>query len=306
MPATLLLLKMTTVQNVRSVLILTLVVVVGCQRDDATESGGPEAGRDLYPGASVLLPIERSDVRRLDAERGALRFSPGGDSVVYTAPLEPGTYSYSIVGNDSQADLLGNRINVVMAPAAELTDVVVGEASLAARYGDVSMNSTLADGSATAIWTSASADVELVVAVGADDTVSLTYDGQELDSYGALSAAEAATLDQLATGPLARAITMIPLDLGCVDGISQTDDLLFAPILLPWQMILKYEILDRGPVIREFFAESTCGFPGYFEKSTEKPFNSKVLWDVDHSVPSVHLVFPLDGHGQLSTKDDAR
>lgn len=284
-------------------LALFILLAGGCGRDDEPAGAAVESGQRLYPGASVIFPFERRQGVRLDAERGRITWTPDGQSVAYTAPLEPGTYAYSIVDSETGEELLANAVNVVMEPAASLSDVEVSGRALSARYGDVTMTAELQDGKATATWSAGSPASELVVTVDEDEQASLTHGGQAFDGYGALSPEEAAALDRLTTGPLGRAITMVPLDLGCADGVEETDDLLFAPVLLPWQMILKYEIVDRAPVIREFFSDSACGFPGFFETTTDKPFNSKVLWDVDHSVPAVHLVFPLDGYGQLSVEE---
>ncbi len=35
---------------------------------------------------------------------------------------------------------------------------------------------------------------------------------------------------------------MAPLDLGCVDGAEEVPPEVFAALVLPWQMILKYEV----------------------------------------------------------------
>jgi hypothetical protein len=103
----------------------------------------------------------------------------------------------------------------------------------------------------------------------------------------------------MATGKLARALTMVPLDLGCIDRPFDVPGEIYAALLFPWQMILKYEVARREAVVRHFMSLSQCGFPGHLGTGQTRPPNIAVLWDADHSVPMVHEAFPFDGDGQM-------
>jgi hypothetical protein len=284
--------------------VAAVLALAFCRSDLARFFGKPTEvatiePRALYPGASFDVPFEPREGLHGEADLGKIVLSRDGSTFIYVAPLDSEADRYRILDTSSGATVAKGSVLVRMPPAAELEVLELEETHVAMRYGPVAVEAELSDGTATATYRMDEPEALLEIRLDEAGRGEILWQGMTLDGYGALDPDEAAALVDLATSPLARAITMVPLDLGCVDGAGRLSDQIYAPLLQPWQMILKYEIADRDTVVREFLSQSRCGFPGNLERRPEKPRNVKVLWDADHSVPSVHLYLPFDGVGQM-------
>lgn len=283
-------------------LLLSLLLLTFC-RGRRSGAGGESAGvvnlerQVLYPGASFFPAVDPGEGLAGDADKGAL-VPYLEDRFIYIAPLENGEDRYLLVDDGGRVVAEGSA-SVNLPPAAELEILELGEERLTARYGRVSVEAMVEDGVATAVFRTDEPDASLEVRLDREGRGELLIGQVPVDGYGAPSPAEVAALDALATGPLARAVTMVPLDLGCIEGAAQLPGQLHAALLLPWQAILKYEVARRAPVARHFLELSSCAFPGAPIADSDEPPNWVVLWDLDHAVPTTHLYFPLDGHGQM-------
>jgi hypothetical protein len=271
----------------------------GCDRDETNaDSGGDQR---LYPGATLHITVDHPTDLSATAELGVI--SVGGGAIVYHAPLESVVDRYSVTISETGEVVRQGTVTVGFPPAADLEildgddDGDAGE-SVRGRYGDVAFEAA-SQGNLTATaafrGSGASDALEVVIAEGRGH---MTWRGMRLDGYGPLSAAEAQALQELSTGDLAGALTRVPLDLGCQEGASALPLSLHAALIYPWQMILKYEIAARAPVIRQFLTESGCAFAGFAGSGEDEPLNGAIIWDMNHAIPMAHMIFPFDGVGE--------
>ena len=272
-----------------------LFILAGCSHDEEQTSAysGP-----LYPGAGLSFEFDEESLQ-LAAEYGDIYADAG--RAWYNAPLEYTTDTYSIGRVGTGETLAAGEISVDFLPVAALESVaVVGDGSVSGRYGDVSFTAGGADGDQGHAEFSSSSSVLTVALDG--DNASLTWDGVTIDGYGELNKAERAALRSMSTDPIARALTMVALDLGCRNEAQQLDAGTFAALLFPWQVILKYEIADRGRAIPHFLAESSCRFTGFAEEGSDEPLNLAIFWDNSHPIPTTLYAFPFDGDGQRESR----
>lgn len=271
------------------------LVFAGCSHDDEQSSAysGP-----LYPGAGLSFEFDEASLQ-LAAEYGDIYADAG--RAWYNAPLVNTTDTYSIGRAGNGETLAAGEISVSLLPVAALEGIAVdGDGSVSGRYGDVSFTAGGSDGDQGHAQFRSSGSVLTVALDG--ESASLTWGEVTIDGYGELNKAERAALRAMSTDPMARAITMVALDLGCRNEAQQLDAGAFAALLFPWQMILKYEIADRGRAIPHFLAESSCRFTGFAEDGTEEPLNLAVFWDNSHPIPTTLYAFPFDGDGQRESR----
>lgn len=279
------------------VFFLLIALIAGCSRDSDRE---PAYTGSLYPGAGLSFQFDDKPFA-LAAEYGDI-YSHSGQ-VWYNASLDNQLDSYSIADTAAGQTLAAGEITVNMLPVAELEQLArVGENGLSGRYGDVLFSASGEDGiTGSAEFSLPGSDELLTVTIDGENAY-LDWAGVRLDGYGKLTDDESVALRDLSIHPMARAITMVALDLGCRDEIQQLDSATFAALLFPWQVILKYEVADRGRAIPHFLAESSCHFTGFSESDSSKPLNVAVLWDNNHPIPATPFVFPFDGDGQRNSR----
>lgn len=271
-----------------------LLVLAACGRDEPPES---YSGK-LYPGASLVfdLPASTDFVARSDAGEF---FSPNNpDNVWYVAPLENGADSYTIEYADDGSSFVQGNVVIDMPPPFGIDALESDNRTQASgRYGPVSF-SVVASDDRTARATFGTGEHEIAVSIR-DDAATIEWNGLELDGFGELRDDEAAALREISTGPLARALTMVALDLGCREESYDLPLSAYAALVFPWQVILKYEVADRGYVIPHFLRQSRCSFNALPDPQGRKPVNGSILWDRVYAIPMTPFLFPLDGEGQL-------
>ena len=277
-----------------------IAMATGCGRDaEPVEAwSGP-----LYPGAGLQFELDDRGADNpfvLAAEFGDI-YRDGG-RVWYNAPLTPRQDTYSIADADSGETLAAGTITIDMLPVADLELLDAGSNDVSGRYGDVVFSATGIESTrGTASFEMPGSGETLTVSI--DGTAAtLAWNGISIDGFGALIDAERDALRSLSTHPIARALTMVALDLGCRDEAASLDDAAIAALLFPWQVILKYEVADRGREIPHFLAESSCSFSGFREDDKDEPLNLAVLWDNSNPIPTTLFLFPFDGEGQAEAR----
>lgn len=289
------------------VLLVALLLLQQCGPPDggdtASTRGAELPQQTSYPGASFILDIAPEPDTNGAADHGDVAVSRDGESFIYVAPFDSSNDTYRIVDASTGKPVAEGSVAIPISATAELEllELTPGK-QVSARYGDVHIEAVLEDGVATASYRHIDSDEQISISVSisaAGQEASIAWRDTALDGYGALTAVQADALQAISTGPLARALTMTTLDLGCIDRPFDIPGEIYTALLFPWQMILKYEVARRDPVVRHFMNQSQCSFPGHLGNEQTKPQNIAVLWDVDHSVPMVHEAFPFDGVGQF-------
>ena len=276
-----------------------LTMLAACGRDEPVQSysGG------LYPGASLQFRIPSSEPLLAQTDVGEFITTPGLEHAFYVAPLENGEDRYSIGSEDGSRIIVQGSIVVDMSPPAAIEVIESDNRTQASgRYGSVEF-AVLANDARTASATYAVDGRQLVVTIDGD-RAEVQWDGITLDGYGELRDDEAKALREISTGPLARALTMVPLDLGCLIETYELPLSAYAALVFPWQVILKYEVADRGYVIPHFLARSGCSFTGLPDPQGLKPANGSIVWDRRYPIPTTPFLFPFDGAGQLGGGGD--
>lgn len=256
------------------------------------------AMRRSYPGASFIVEFDYNNAYFGQADHGDVRLSADANAFVYVAPLAVQSDVYRILNALDGEPVARGDVEVSTLPSMPLivSDVEKGK-RISARYGDVHIDAIFEGGIATAQYRidTANESIEIIFANG---NATMSWRGVNLDGYGALTAEESRAMEEIATSSLAGALTMFPLDFGCVENPYDIPAEIYAAVLFPWQMILKYKVAQREPVVRHFLTASRCAFPGHLGPQLEKPQNVAIFWDADHSVPAIYDAFPFDGEGQ--------
>jgi hypothetical protein len=255
--------------------------------------------RSVYPGGSFDIPFAYKKGYAGVAERGVVQVSRDETALVYVAPFDGETDQYRIVDTRSDQPLAEGAVTLPAAPSASL-EVLEREANrrVVAQYGEVRVEAQLDGDVAIASYQVEASDARLDIRLQGQQA-DMTWNGVTLDGYGPLTPTEAEAMQAITTGPLAAALTMVPLDIGCVENPFDIPAEIYAALLFPWQMTLKYSIARRGQAVRHYMNASRCAFPGNMEPAPTKPQNIAVLWDADHSVPSIHDSFPFNGDGSM-------
>jgi len=280
-------------------ILLSITALSGCGRDaePVAAYSGP-----LYPGAGLYYEFDDGGADNpfvLAAEFGDI-YREGG-RVWYNAPLTPQVDAYSVADAESGKALAAGTITVDMPPVAELELLDAGSNDVSGRYGDVAFSATGHDATRGAAEYTLPDATSLTVTLDGN-TAALVWNGVSIDGYGTLADDEREALRSLSTSPLARALTMVALDLGCRDEARALDDAAFAALMFPWQVVLKYEVADRGRAIPHFLAESSCRFSGFREAGSDEALNVAVLWDNGNPIPTTLFLFPFDGAGQAEAR----
>ena len=298
------------------VLLLLLLLLLKCapRQDEPTRQQGQDSSvsqpgitgleqRKVYPGGSFVLTFAPGGPLQADAERGSIEPSGNPGEYLYTAPLENYDDQISFYNADDGEPIAAGTVQIQMPETSELELLQMGEELLDARFGTVLIQGRMVDGVTEVVYRDTASGSELQVQMFDDNRASLEWNGHTLDGRGPLSADEREALNDLATGPLARALTMVAADLGCLDGAAEISQPIHAGLIFPWQMVLKYLVAYRADVITHFLGQSSCAFSDAPIEAGEKPFNTAIFWNSDIAIPGTIFFFPFDGEGQMEGVD---
>lgn len=144
------------------------------------------------------------------------------------------------------------------------------------------------------------AGMTLVSTVDGPRQATLQWRGTTVDGFGPLSDDESQSIahfaDRLKVDELAR----IPLDLACLPGTAELDPAVGAALLLPWQVLLKYQPEGEIPTPREAAASSQCQYlfsPLDAVDMGRVPSPSVVALSTEQPVPAAVGYFPFDREG---------
>ena len=138
----------------------------------------------------------------------------------------------------------------------------------------------------------------------AEGLLALKTGGLTMDGDGELTAEEQAAIDALAEGPLADALALVPLQLGCTAGLEEVPYEAVAALLAPWQAVLKYHDADRSERAKEYGARSGCGYFAELDGSTSGiPQNYLLRLSWESPLPAVLAVLPFDDVGEFVDTD---
>lgn len=113
------------------------------------------------------------------------------------------------------------------------------------------------EGQATASFERISG-MTLVATIGGPKTGTLKWRGTTLDGFGPATAEEIEAMAHYADRLKADELALIPLDLACRPGAEELDPAVGAALVLPWQMLLKYQPEGEIPTPPQAAAESQC------------------------------------------------
>ncbi len=151
---------------------------------------------------------------------------------------------------------------------------------------------------------------EVVTSVSMTAAASMMVGGETLSGRGPLTVSQKAALKMLAESGLAPVLATLPLEIGCQPDAHVTD-LELAALLLPWQMLIKYQ--PQFPEVEAFERIVSCR---YFEpseqaaqtndSSTPQLRGRRIRLANDDRVPNVFGIFPFDGQGAVAPTTSLR
>lgn len=156
-----------------------------------------------------------------------------------------------------------------------------------------------ADGDGATGWLEASSGSRAEVVLTDPDTMTLTWEGVQLDGAGALTSEEQDALQAL-DARFGDALGLVPLWLGCDD--AALDPASVAALLVPWQAVLKYLEPDRDAAIKAIADQTACAWfldPVVGWEGTRT--NDTVRLSHEVPVPDVFGFFPFDDVGQIES-----
>ena len=139
----------------------------------------------------------------------------------------------------------------------------------------------------------------LAVELKSETEVLLTLDGHKISGAGKIEAADTLALTTLGKSELGLSVALVALELGC-KGQKNITDKEWAALLVPWQMLVKYD--PYYPDTRELERESSCKYlynPIRDEDQTASPavLPQTLMLSLEDPIPHVFGIFPFDGEG---------
>lgn len=140
----------------------------------------------------------------------------------------------------------------------------------------------------------------LVATIDGPKTGTLEWRGASLDGFGPATDDELEVMAHYADRLKADELALIPLDLACLPGADELDPAVGAALLLPWQVLLKYQPEGEIPTPREAAASSQCQYlfsPLDAVDMGRVPSPSVVALSTEQPVPAAVGYFPFDREG---------
>ncbi|MBI4512017.1 MAG: hypothetical protein HY698_20465 [Deltaproteobacteria bacterium] len=160
----------------------------------------------------------------------------------------------------------------------------------------IEVKQDLQSGATTARYSSRRGPVvEVRLEAGGDGTVSIG--GTLVSGRGRKSDKEIQAIASLASSELATAIVMVPLEIGCMNDLSLTD-VQRAALLMPWQVLLKYDSQFRSKSLA-MEKDASCRYLGVNLDDPEAASSSPsgLQFSREDPIPHVFGYWPFDGEG---------
>ncbi len=128
----------------------------------------------------------------------------------------------------------------------------------------------------------------------------LEWRGTTLDGVGSLTLEELEATAHFADRIKAEVLALIPLDLACRPGADELDPAIGAALLLPWQILLKYQPEGEIPTPPQAATRSQCQYalsPLEAIDPKRTPSPSVVGLSTEQPVPMAIGYFPFDREG---------
>jgi hypothetical protein len=142
------------------------------------------------------------------------------------------------------------------------------------------------DGTTVASYANLDSAIEVVLQPRESQTGSVIIDGLEIAGQGDLGDDQKAALQQLARSSLGAAVIQVPMALGCQVSYSELTHER-AALLLPWQLLLKYQ--PELANVYESEAQSDCK---YFNPASPGP--TGLLLDREWPFPRIFGFYPVE------------
>lgn len=176
----------------------------------------------------------------------------------------------------------------------------VEDHSVAGRFNRLRFEARL-DGQGQAVATfERVAGMTLVSTVDGPRQATLQWRSTTVDGFGPLSDDESEAVAHFADRLKADELARIPLDLACRPGAAELDPAVGAALLLPWQVLLKYQPEGEIPTPREAATSSQCQYlfsPLDAVDMGRVPSPSVVALSTEQPVPAAVGYFPFDREG---------
>ena len=130
------------------------------------------------------------------------------------------------------------------------------------------------------------------------DHAELVWNGVAISGKGTLSGVQEAALRELTEGPYRSVLVRVPLELGCAFG--DIDPAVYAALVFPWQLMLKYVIDDREAHMQMALDDASCAYLPTLEQlatNHPKPAFPLVSWTLPF--PYAFGFLPFDAEGAL-------
>jgi hypothetical protein len=160
------------------------------------------------------------------------------------------------------------------------------------------------DGRSEARYSVAGSD-DLLVFVRDEDHAELVWRGVAISGRGPLSSVQEAALRDLTEGPYRRAIVRAPLELACAFGDIAPS--VYAALVFPWQLMLKYLIEDREAHMQMALDDASCAYlPTLEQLATNHPRPAFPIVSWTLPFPYAFGFLPFDAEGTLEVSPAAR
>lgn len=187
------------------------------------------------------------------------------------------------------------------APRLEFT-VADGGKHVSGSFGDVRFEAQAlgVEQARARYWLKDHDEQQVAVAIDGETHGLLTWQAHDITGRGAIDDVTAQALAALAQGPLAEALTRVPLDLACQPEVEPVPAAVGAALLMPWQALLKYVADDPATEAERRSESSVCGYFGRrpAQGLLAQAHPNIVMLSREERLPVALMYLPFDGAGQ--------
>jgi hypothetical protein len=159
---------------------------------------------------------------------------------------------------------------------------------------------SIADDEAEAQFQLPESGHSLHVVIVDSTTASIVWNGVSIGGYGELTSTQVLALAELESTPLFRSLWRVPLELAChFDHLAPQ---IYAALLFPWQVMLKYRVTDRPQHLTNALADVSCAhLPTVQQLVDGAPRPRVALLERSLPFPYVRTFWGFDEAGAIGT-----